>query len=187
MTKTIFDCKRRGQKKQTQDDSTYSCEQIVDFQLSSEGQRQYLIKWKDYNEEDNTWEPLANLSYVLEDVLAFEKSRETYISEIEQMWNELYNAGKVQRPLEPFCRKVIEQRIIKNKATVNEAETGERKDNSDSDSDYEFNTQKRRKSVAKPQMLNKKGKCRRSTANRNQKRRKLIQKNQQNAKRGIQQ
>lgn len=40
------------------------------------GKKQYFIKWKDWDEKYNTWEPIENLQTVLGMVNAFEKQYE---------------------------------------------------------------------------------------------------------------
>ena len=37
---------------------------------------EYLVKWKDYPEEDNTWEPIANLQNAMEIVREYEEELE---------------------------------------------------------------------------------------------------------------
>lgn len=41
----------------------YTVEKIIDKRLMN-GKVQYLVKWEDYSESDNTWEPLTNLESV---------------------------------------------------------------------------------------------------------------------------
>ena len=44
---------------QEQEDDEYEVEKIVDYDRNSQ---RYLIKWKGYPSEENTWEPLTNLN-----------------------------------------------------------------------------------------------------------------------------
>ena len=54
----------RNAKVQTKIDivtsNEYEVEEILDSRLV-EGLRQYLIKWKGYDDSENTWEPKTNL------------------------------------------------------------------------------------------------------------------------------
>jgi hypothetical protein len=95
---------------------------------------------------------------------------------MERKWTELYTAGKVQMPFEPFCHKRIEQKIRKNIVPAIEEEREERKDKSESDSDYEFKTKKKRKIIATVKS-NQKKRSRKSKANRCLKSIKRISKN----------
>jgi hypothetical protein len=44
----------------------YEVESIVDIRPNAEHRREYLIKWKNYDEEHNSWEPPENLTNVKE-------------------------------------------------------------------------------------------------------------------------
>lgn len=43
-------------------DETYVVEKILDKRISEAGQVLYLLKWKGYGDDDNTWEPVENLT-----------------------------------------------------------------------------------------------------------------------------
>ena len=55
------------------DEQEYSVEKIVDKQTAIDGKISYLIKWKGYDDKDNTWEPTENI-YCKDLIEEFEKN-----------------------------------------------------------------------------------------------------------------
>ena len=53
--------------------SEFAVEKIVDKQYGLDGQIHYLIKWKGYDDKDNTWEPIENL-FCFDLIEKFEKT-----------------------------------------------------------------------------------------------------------------
>jgi hypothetical protein len=53
-------------------DKEYTVEKIVDRRMVK-GKYEYLIKWEDYPESENTWEPLKNLGSIKELVDEYDK------------------------------------------------------------------------------------------------------------------
>ena len=69
-----------GQKKispppvEVDGEKEYEVEEILDRQ-ERRGKTRYLVKWKGYTAEENTWEGLENLKNVGEKIKEFEKGR----------------------------------------------------------------------------------------------------------------
>ena len=52
----------------------YPVEKILKKRNDQDGKPEYWIKWKDYGEESNTWEPMSNLQHCKDLVTEFEKN-----------------------------------------------------------------------------------------------------------------
>ena len=60
-------------KQDKSDEEEYSVEKIVDKHCDQNGKISYVIKWKDYDDIDNTWEPIENL-FCIDLIEKFEKT-----------------------------------------------------------------------------------------------------------------
>jgi hypothetical protein len=90
---------------------TYLCERILDVKIER-GQRNYLIKWKGYDDpSDNTWEPLCNLENLIEDLISFEEEHASRIRKYEEQWRQKYKEGDVAEPLQEFDIEILRDRL----------------------------------------------------------------------------
>lgn len=95
-------------------DEEYEVESIVEKRLKK-GVPQYLVKWKGWPAEDNTWEPLENLEESLDLVEAFDKqlnndSQKT--GEKRKAEPEKKSAKKPASRPKGFCRNLPAEKIM---------------------------------------------------------------------------
>ncbi|XP_063363032.1 histone-lysine N-methyltransferase Su(var)3-9-like isoform X1 [Cydia amplana] len=78
---------KKGKVKQKEDD--YIIEKIVDIKFEN-GKEYFYIKWKGFDDDDNTWEPLAHLDNCPELLHEFLTDNElTYCESIDKLKNEI--------------------------------------------------------------------------------------------------
>merc|ERR1712170_230781 len=81
------------------DEEEYSVEKVVDKRTGRNGKIEYLLKWKGYGDEDNTWEPKENLDC------------NDLIDEFEKKRKEKKKKGDDDKP-RGFDRRLDPERII---------------------------------------------------------------------------
>ena len=64
----------RKKKKRVTFDDDYEVERIVDKRRASNDEHEYLVQWKGYAVEDNSWEPASHLANASQAIADFEKS-----------------------------------------------------------------------------------------------------------------
>jgi hypothetical protein len=71
-------------KEDSEQDEEFDVEVILEKKIDvKEGKFYYLIKWKNYSGESNTWEPLSNLTNCLDLVQEFECEQQMAIKDIK--------------------------------------------------------------------------------------------------------
>ena len=85
---------------QQTDIEEYGVERIIDKNYDIKGQVHYLIKWKNYEEKDNTWEPIDNL-YCKELIEEFEISYEANDDYVDKV-RKNSQKSRSQKPLENY-------------------------------------------------------------------------------------
>merc|ERR1711990_289868 len=56
---TLLDSNRRKMS-ESESGEEFDVEEILDDKIE-DGEKMYLIKWRGYSQDDNTWEPISNL------------------------------------------------------------------------------------------------------------------------------
>ena len=87
----------------------YEVEKILDRQ-ERRGKTKYLVKWKEYIVEENTWEELENLKNAMEKVEEFEKGR--FKEEIQRIRLKKEKEIKLNPEVEEFKRGELLGRYI---------------------------------------------------------------------------
>lgn len=97
----------------------------MDYDHHSEGDL-YLIKWKGYSEDDNTWEPLANLSLCEDKLVDFFLARRNQNEQIDlsSTGDKRRKSGKFILPPDPRRLRVIVEEFF-NREDVQEPSTEE--------------------------------------------------------------
>jgi len=67
---------RTCEKVKMQVDEEYEVEKILDKRVEKGGYTEYLVKWRNYEEGENTWEPVDNLGDAEKAIKLFEKELE---------------------------------------------------------------------------------------------------------------
>lgn len=87
--------------------NVYELEKIIGERKTEEGQREYLLKWKNYGLAEATWEPEANLLHCKEALETWKREQVENVRKRPAGW-EVANAR------EPLRKKQRARVIIKN-------------------------------------------------------------------------
>jgi len=104
-----------GQKKippplvEVASEKEYEVEEILDRQ-ERRGKTKYLVKWKGYTAEENTWEGLENLKNAMKKVEEFEKGR--FEEEIQRIRIKKGKEMKLNLEAEEFKRRELPGRYM---------------------------------------------------------------------------
>jgi len=90
----------RAEAAASDDQSIFEVERIVARRLVK-GAVEYLIKWQDYSEEQNTWEPLANLAGIEQDLSEFEARQAKEIADYNEEIRKKQSRSQAQMRLVP--------------------------------------------------------------------------------------
>lgn len=115
IAKTNLSLKRKKQE----DSGKYIIGQILDRRISSNGDRQYLIKWKDYPNNFNSWEPYNNLKEAWDMIEEYEKKRRLKLKRKEIRMESKGNNKK--------AKKANERNHLLNNQRTSQRETKEEK------------------------------------------------------------
>ena len=85
-------------------EKTFTVEKLVASRLKS-GVKEYLVRWEGYGDKHDSWEPMENLSNLVEEMAAFDLAKEKETCRAQQLWQQ----HLVQR--QPARRRVHERRV----------------------------------------------------------------------------
>ena len=85
-------------------EKTFTVEKLVASRLKS-GVKEYLVRWEGYGDKHDSWEPMENLSNLVEEMAAFDLAKEKETCRAQQLWQQ----HLLQR--QPARRRVHERRV----------------------------------------------------------------------------
>ncbi|KAM4063982.1 reverse transcriptase (RNA-dependent DNA polymerase) [Hirsutella rhossiliensis] len=106
-----LDFKKLGPKIEVDDDQEYEAEQILDTRKQGQ-QQEYLVKWKGYGPEENTWEPTKHLTHCDQppDEMGFSGADESRATQIGLRQKETTTPGSTRNPNPRRSPRVTDRR-----------------------------------------------------------------------------
>ena len=96
-----------GDDASSEEEGVYTVQSVVAKRTARQrgGKVEYLVRWEGYGDKHDSWEPMENLSNLVEEMAAFDLAKEKETCRAQQLWQQ----HLVQRQL--ARRQVHERRV----------------------------------------------------------------------------